>query len=313
MFSETDRFRQVKRLPKKGTIAISALASPVEEKDLNRGVSYLEKFGYRVEVGKSCYSATDYLAGSDALRANEFMSFIEDSRIDAIISARGGFGSMRMLKLLDFDLISQQEKLFIGFSDITALQWAIYAQTGLPAISAGMPATDMARDEMNADFEAAFWSLLEDGQIDIAINHQQEQDQIIQGFGLPGTVSVAAKLLGSEYFPDTTGAILLLEDVNEMKHKVEGYLQQFVLSNVFDKAAAVALGAFTEPENEEYPVVPDIDTLFKRVFRGVRIPVFQGLDYGHIKNKIALPLGTPLSLSLGAETRLKSTANIYKD
>lgn len=312
MYSKAVTFRQVNRLPKGGTIGITAPSSPVDETALNRGVAYLESFGYRVEVGKSCYAKTDYLAGSDALRANEFMSFFEDDRIHAVFAARGGFGSMRMLKLLDFDLLSQKEKLFVGFSDITALQWAIFAQTGLPAISAGMPATDMAREEMNPEFEAFFWSLLERGEMDIPLDHQQDNLAEIHGFGLPGTASVAAKLLGSDFFPNTNNALFLLEDVNEMRHKVEGYLQQFALCGLFDRAAAVVLGAFTPAPEEEYPQVPDLETVFDRVFRGVRVPVIKNLAYGHIKNKIALPLGTPLCLSLGPETRLKSTANLYK-
>lgn len=311
MFSEQTRFRRLKPLPKNGTIAITAPATPVDQSRLNRGVQYFEKLGYRVEVGESCYKKIDYLAGSDALRANEFMDFIDNDSINAIVAARGGFGSMRMLKLLDFELISEKRKLFWGFSDITALQWAIYAQTGLPAISAGMIGTDFAHEEMDPDFEAAFWNLMDTGKLDIDIDHQQETVQEISGIAMPGTVSVAAKLLGSDFFPDTQDAIFLLEDVNEMRHKVEAYLQQFVICGLFDRCKAIVLGEYTPSPTEEYPEVPELQTVFDRVFRGTRVPVIQGLSYGHIRKKKALPLGVGLSLSLGPESTLKSNETIF--
>lgn len=311
MYSDQAKFKQLKPLPKNGTIAITASATPVDEQKLNRGVSYFEKLGYRVEVGKTCYTKTDYLAGSDALRANEFMDFIDDDRIDAVMAARGGFGSMRMLKLLDFQLISEKRKLFIGFSDITALQWAIFAQTGLPSISAGMIGTDFAHEEMDTDFEEAFWNLVHTGKADLTIDHQQENTQQITGTAFPGTVSVAAKLLGSNFFPNTENAIFLMEDVNEMRHKVEAYLQQFVIAGLFDTCKAIVLGKFTPSPTEEYPEVPDLNTVFERVFRGTRAPIIHGLSYGHIRKKNALPLGTPISLSLGPETTLKSPVTLF--
>jgi muramoyltetrapeptide carboxypeptidase len=313
MYSDrTKTFVPLKPIPEGGTFGITAPATTPDPERLERGISYLQSCGYHVKVGDSCHKQEFYVAGSDEARAFELMDMVDDPQVDAILCARGGYGSMRLLKLLDFELFAEQRKPLIGFSDITALQWALYAQTGLPSLSAGMVATDMARDPINADWEEAYWTFLKTGKVSYDLTHQQEDEQEIEGMGLAGTSSVALKLLGSSYFPDTKDHILILEDVNEQTHKIEAYLLQFALAGLFDRASAVITGTIIKDENEEYPSVPDLDTVLDRAFQGTRTPTLRNLPYGHIDEKIPLPIGAPLSLSLGPQSTLKSTESIFE-
>jgi muramoyltetrapeptide carboxypeptidase len=313
MFSDrTKTFVPLNPIPKGATFGITAPATTPDPEKLNRGIEYLESCGYQVKVGETCHREEFYVAGPDEIRAYELMDMVEDPQVDAIICARGGYGSMRLIKLLDFQLFYEQRKPLIGFSDITALQWALYAQTGLPSLSAGMVATDMAREPFNDQWEEAYWKFLETGTVDYQLEHQQEDELTIQGLGLAGTSSVALKLLGSSYFPDPKDHILILEDVNEQTHKIEAYLLQFALAGLFDRAAAVITGIIRKAEEEEYPKVPDLDTVLDRAFQSTRTPVVPNLPYGHIDNKIPLPIGAPLSLSLGPQSTLKSTESIFK-
>lgn len=309
--SQKSNSPSLRPLPKNGTIAVTAPASNPPEDKLNRGIHYLESLGYRVSVGKTCYSSDTYLAGSAKMRADEFMTFMTDPNVDAVFCARGGFGSMQILKMLDYPRLLQSRKLFVGFSDITAMQWAIYSECGLPSISAGMVATDMAHMEIDKEFESNFWKLLHTGEIAYPLDSASTKDFNLTGNVLAGTVSVAAKLLGSEFFPDTTNCILVLEDVLEPKHKVEGYLDQFELSGIFEKSKAVILGTFSPALTEEYPVVPDFDRLFDRVFENIKIPVFRNFGYGHVRNKISLPVGVPLCLSSDTTLQLKTIGSIF--
>jgi muramoyltetrapeptide carboxypeptidase len=312
MFSDrTKTLVPLKPIPKNATFGITAPATTPDPGKLERGVTYLESCGYQVKVGDTCHREEFYVAGPDEARAYELMDMVDDPQVDAIICARGGYGSMRLIKLLDFELFAEQRKPLIGFSDITALQWALYAQTGLPSLSAGMVATDMAREPFSEVWEEAYWKFLESGEVDYELDHEQEEEVEIEGLGLAGTSSVALKLLGSSYFPDPQGHILILEDVNEQTHKIESYLLQFALAGLFDRAAAVITGAIRKAELEEYPSVPDLDTVLKRAFQGTRTPVVHNLPYGHIDDKIPLPIGAPLSLSLGPNSSLKSTESIF--
>lgn len=296
-----------------GTIGVTAPASTPDPIKLERGVRYLESLGYRVIVGATCHTTEHYLAGSDEMRAAELMRFFSDPGLDAIFCARGGYGSMHTLERLDFSVIAYSRKLFVGFSDITALQWAIWHKTGLVSVSAGMPATDMAWDRLDGEFESGFWKLLETGQTVLPLPWKQEVAREHRGHCLPGTASVAAKLFGTPWFPDTHGAVLVLEDVDEPRHKMEGYLRQFQMAGCFRDAHAVILGAFTPSATEPYPIVPELDTVLDRVTAGSTGPVIRGVPYGHIRPKWSVPVGAEVAVSLGPASYLSTIGSIFSD
>jgi muramoyltetrapeptide carboxypeptidase len=307
-------------LPSKGTIGIFAPSSPVEAEKLERGVRYLESLGYRVELAAGCYRADAYIAGNGKERAADFMSLVERDDIDAVFCTRGGFGSIMMLPHLDYQVIRQKRKILLGFSDVTALQWGIFAKTGLPSISAGMAGTDLSYETRNPEFESQFWQLLDSGEINIKLPEQSIQGipspyhkKQVEGIMMPGTLSVAAMLLGTSYFPDLSGCIPVLEDVNEQRHKLEAYLQQLRIGGHFDNIEAVIRGYISPAAEEEYPELPSLDEIFNRAFTGLNreIPQLSGLSYGHIPNKISLPVGIPISLSLTAEPVLETRQRIF--
>lgn len=308
------------RLPAKGTIGIFAPSSPVEAGKLERGVRYLESLGYRVELTPGCYRADAYIAGSGKQRAADFMSLVERDDIDAVFCTRGGFGSIMMLPHLDYRIIRQKRKILLGFSDVTALQWGIFAKTGLPSVSAGMAGTDLSYETRNPDFETQFWQLLNTGQTSVKLPEQVIEGipspyhkNHVEGIMMPGTLSVAAMLLGTSYFPDLGGCIPVLEDVNEQRHKLEAYLQQLRIGGHFDSIEAVVRGYISPAAEEEYPVLPSLDEVFNRAFSGLskEIPQLSGLSYGHIPNKISLPVGVPISLSLASEPVLETRQCIF--
>lgn len=307
----TRRLIKPKPLPKNGTIAVTAPATTPDSTQLERGVRYLESAGYQVIVGKSCYEKFDYLAGADALRASELMDLFCDNRVDAIFCARGGYGGMHLLPLLDYSRIARNPKLFVGFSDTTSLQWAFLAQCNLITVSGGMVASDMGKEEVNPAFEAAFWDFLDTGLLDITLKHTSPNRLNIEGTLLPGTLSVAAKQMGSPWFPDLNDRILVFEDVDEPCHKIEGYLRQFLLSGNLAKSRALIAASFSAPDKESFPDVPQIDTIVSRVMEICDLPWASGIAYGHIPNKISLPVGAPICLSLGPVTTLRSIGSIF--
>jgi len=303
---------KLRPLPEGGTIGIMAPSSPIEPKRLEYGVAYFEKRGYRVIVKPSCHARDNYLAGSAEDRASELMQLVTDPQVDLIFFARGGFGSSAMLPLLDFEAIASAKKLMIGYSDITALEWGIYAQTGIPSLSTGMPATDFYMDPVHPDFEKSFWDFMQTGKIDYDLPvYSNRSTGEIRGIAMPGTLSVAAKLSGSPYFPDLEGSVPILEDVGEPRHKTEGYLWQARLSGWFDAANAVIFGSFSPPEEETFDDVPSMEKVLDRVLKDTGLPVVRDVPYGHIDHKIPFPLGVELSLSFGDTVKITSTQSIF--
>jgi muramoyltetrapeptide carboxypeptidase len=302
-----------KRLPRNGTIGVIAPATTPDLEKLNKGIKYFESLGYRVEVGKTCTSKLDYLAGDDALRASEIMQFFEDPRIDIIMCARGGYGGMHLLPLIDFDIIAKNPKLFIGYSDITALQWGMLAQCNLRTLSGPMMASDFGRETFNSEMEDHFWNFMDSGHLEVYLPYSQEREVNVEGDLIPGNLAVAAKQMSSPWFPDLTGTIPVFEDVDEPMHKIEGYLRQFALSGAFEKTNAAIFGDFSPPEVESFDNVPTLKTIFERVLAPYNLPYATGINYGHIDHKISLPVGAPFSLSLGPETILRSTGTFFSN
>ncbi len=309
--AKPDEFIPLKPLPPGGTIGIFSPSSPVEPDRLKRGISYLESKGFRTITTKSCHASLAYLAGTGRERASDLMQLINDPKVDAVFATRGGFGSMMMLPHLDYDAIRAARKLILGFSDVTALQWSIWHRCGLPSISAGMVGTDLAKETRDPQFEHFFRTLLETGQVRVPLEPYPSSVKM-EGIMMPGTVSVAAMLLGSDYMPDLRGTIPVFEDVLEPMHKVEAYLQQFRLGGHFDGLNGVITGRYTPAEQEEYPEVPDFNTILDRVFGDKTYPVIQNIDYGHIPGKISLPVGVPISVSLGPKSYLSTTQSLFE-
>lgn len=309
-------FIPLRPLPKKGTIGIFSPSSPPEAGKTGQGIRYLESLGYRIITTPSCTLRDEYLAGSGAERARDLMALINNPAVDAIFCTRGGFGSFMMLPYLDYNAIRKARKLLLGFSDVTALHWAIYGKCGLPAISAGMVATDLSYPERNPDFEAYFWKLLETGETEVSFTDElwdeAEQEAEASGISMPGTMSVAAMLLGTGWFPELKGCIPILEDVDEPRHKVEAYLTQLCMGGHFDKCGALVFGQFTDAVTQGYPEVPDLEKIIRRATSPLSARVCKGIAYGHIPGKISLPLGVPISVSLGPTTFLRTRQSIFE-
>ncbi len=303
---------KLRPLPANGTIGMMAPSSPIEPERLKKGIAYFKKRGYRVIVKPSCHARDNYLAGSAENRASELMDLVNDSSVDIIFFARGGFGSSAMLPLLDYNAIKSARKLMIGYSDITALEWGIYAKTGLPSLSAGMPATDFYMHPIHPGFEKSFWDFMQTGKINYDMNVSANRaGGEVHGITLPGTLSVGAKLAGSPYFPEMRASIPILEDVGEPRHKTEGYLWQAKLAGWFEEANAVIFGSFSPAEEETFDDVPSMEKILVRLLKDTELPVITGVPYGHIDHKIPFPLGVEVSIAFGNTVKITSKDSIF--
>lgn len=294
--------RKPPRLHPGGTIAVTAPASPIRSRDkLARGLAYLESCGYRIIRGDSLYAADGYLAGSDSARADELNRFFADPDIEAIFCARGGYGTMRLLDLLDWETIANNPKIFVGFSDITALQWALYARTGIPSISGPMVGVDFA--DPDTEQLSLFWSLLAEPQSERTLWQGHRHDQLCpgstEGILIAGTLTLAAALCGSAFLPSAENAfVFLLEDIGEEPYRIDRMLCQLLLSNVLSTAVGIAFGAFTEDTTRATPTPKrPLETIFAEyVAKAGNPPTVINVPYGHIHGKISAPVGLRVQL-----------------
>lgn len=284
-------------LPRRATIGIISPASPQRNDDyLHRGAQYLESLGYRVKIGKHALKRYNgYLAGDDEQRKHDIETMFADKSIDAIFCARGGYGSSRLLPMLDYNLIASHPKIFVGFSDITALQAAIFRKTGLITFSGAMPSVDM-RDEFDPYAEELFWRILTATEPLGAISQPDDIVPLhsgrVRGRLYCGTLSLFASLCGTPFAPQYTKSILLLEDIGEEPYRIDRMLSQLENSGVFAKTRALALGQFTGiPTTRAATPQPLLSTVLQEYVQRLQLPAVGNVLFGHQPRKLTLPYG----------------------
>ncbi|HEX9974815.1 MAG TPA: LD-carboxypeptidase [bacterium] len=286
------------RLTKGMTIGVISPASrPLDEAIYYRGIEYLKQLGYNVIESTHVLDRRGYLAGLDDDRAGDLNAMFRNPEIGAIFCSRGGYGTPRLIDKLDFDSIQNNPKIFVGYSDLTALSLAIWQKTGLVTFSGPMVAVEMGRG-IDPFTENSFWmSVTSPHPVGLLANPDSSPVRIIkpgksEGRLLGGCLSLINVLLGTPYSPDFDGAILIIEDIDEEPYRVDRYLAQLKLAGVFEKIAGIVLGQFIDcaPKDPEKPSL-ELDQIFLDYFGNLNIPIIANFAYGHGAIKHTIPIG----------------------
>jgi muramoyltetrapeptide carboxypeptidase len=283
-------------------IGVIAPAGAVEEEKLQIGVRILEGAGFRVELGAAARHKAGYLAGTDHERAADLHDMFANPTIKAIIAARGGYGSGRLLPLLDPDRVRQHPKVFVGHSDLTYLLTDLVQRVELvcfhgPMIT-GLDHRPQATDHLFAMLtgERVRW-------------HQAAQAVIQPGTAegrlVGGCLSVLVAMLGTPYALDTRGCLLFIEDVNEKPYRVDRMLTQLRQAGTLDDVAGVIFGEMSgcvATKNERVSV----HDVVVEAFADATFPVAYGLPSGHGTGTLTLPFGIRARLAGERLTLLES-------
>jgi muramoyltetrapeptide carboxypeptidase len=267
------------------TIAIAAPASPFDHKAFETGISVLKSMGYQVKIPDSIFRAQGYLAGSDAQRAELLMNLFADESVKAIVCARGGFGSMKLLPLLDFEVILAKPKILVGFSDVTTLLVAIYQQCGIvtfhgPLVTSLGKGTEKTVSAL-MDAISSHKALVLTPSKSVVLNAGQASGPVIGG-----NLATLTHLMGTPYEPAFERHLLFLEDRGEAPYRIDRMLSQLHLSGRLEGVAGVILGTF-----EGCGSLEDVYAIVKEVFRHTGIPVLAGFELGHGTENITVPVG----------------------
>jgi len=286
------------RLRKGDLIGLIAPAStPSSEEKIYKGAEYLEKSGYRVKYGKHIRTVYGYLAGSDNERSADFNEMVHDNTVKAIFAVRGGYGTPRILQMIDYHALKTNPKIIVGYSDLTALQLAIFRKIGLITFSGPMTGSDMWKD-FDPYTEEHFWRLLTSNKKIGQINNPADEPLVILRHGkatgqlVGGNLSLLACLMGTPFQPPMKDAILFLEDVDESPHRIDRILAQLFNAGVLQKLEALIFGKFTDciSGNPSDPSLT-IDQVQEEFALKVKCPVLTNFQYGHIPRKLTVPIG----------------------
>lgn len=296
------------RLHPGDVIGICAPASPpASESDLEKGIRYLERLGFRVEIGRHARRRHGYLAGRDIERASDLNALFADRRVKAIFVARGGYGSSRILPILDYHSIRRNPKILVGYSDVTALHFALLSMTGLISFSGPMVAAELASGISGAR-EESFWRTLMSARPqppltgDGLIGSRRPPHPPHSGRLLAGNLSLVAALVGTPFFPDVLHPLLLLEEVGEEPYRVDRLLQQVKQSGCTGRAVGIATGRFIRCNPERGKSSLSLRQILLETFSSPGLPIITGIPYGHTRNSIAFPIGVRVRMNVAARS-----------
>ncbi len=282
---------------------IAPASAPVDPTKLENGIRYIEKNGYRVELGKNVSKINGYLAGTDQERADDLNSMFKNKDVKAIICLRGGYGASRILDKINFKLIRSNPKILVGYSEITALQMAILQKTGLVTFAGPMIATDFGNG-VTSYTEDFFWRIVSSNK-KIGRLKYPDNDKLVaitkgsaSGRIIGGNLSVFAALTGTEYFPELKGRILMFEEVDELPYKVDRLLNQLRLLKLFKQIKGIILGRFVDCiEHDTSKRTLTLGEVMEDYMKDLKIPVLYTFPHGHIKDKVTVPFGINIKMN----------------
>jgi muramoyltetrapeptide carboxypeptidase len=298
------RYIKPKRLQKGDLIGIISPAStPDDLSRINSGVKYLEKLGYYSILGSHVGKNHGYLAGTDEERVSDIHTMFKNKNVKAIMCLRGGYGSPRLLDKIDYKLVKRNPKIFVGYSDITALQMAFLQKANLVTFAGPMLAVDFY-DEVSSFTEEFFWRLVTSnkkiGRIKNPNNERMSplRNGSTRGQIVGGNLALLVSLMGTQYFPDVRSKILLLEDTGEAPYRLDRLINQLRIANVFDKVRGIVLGAFTDcKELDLSKKTLTLGEVIEDYFTKLKKPVVYNFQHGHIKDNITVPFGIKIKLN----------------
>jgi muramoyltetrapeptide carboxypeptidase len=278
------------RLKPGDTIGIVAPASPFDQKIFTQGLHVLQSMGFRTRVPDEIFEKNGYLAGSDEHRAGLLMRLFEDQSVNALVCAKGGFGSLRILPLLDFDIIRKNPKVFVGHSDITALLATITVKSGLvsfhgPLVTTLANAPETTCSKLLAAISSNSIVELKPAR-GIALKAGSARGPVIGG-----NLTTLCHMLGTPFAPRFENRILILEDRGEAHYRIDRMLFQMKLAGCFKGIAGLVLGSFEDCGS------PDgIFKIFEEHFKDIPAPILAGFDVGHGPQNMTVPFGLDATL-----------------
>ncbi|MEG2787788.1 MAG: LD-carboxypeptidase [Romboutsia sp.] len=294
-----------KMLKKGDTIGIIAPSSPYKPKskhllneELNNVKKTIENFGYQVKMGKTCYlSYKGYLAGADEERVKDIELMFNDKEVDAILCLRGGYGTPRILDKINYDIIKNNPKIFIGYSDITSLHIVFNQDCNLVTYHGTMASTSPNWDEFTYK---SFMDMIEMEDNLVIENPENEElytlvDGISEGIIIGGNLSLITSTIGSKYEIDVKNKILFIEEIGETMYRVDRMLTQLELAGKFEDCSGIIFGDFEDCKKEREEDYELYDLFLDKIEKYNK-PCVCNLQSGHCKPMISMPLGITCKL-----------------
>lgn len=283
------------------TIGVIAPAGPANKENIENARKNLEALGFKVKMGSACYKKYGYLAGTDAERAADLNAMFKDRNVAGIICLRGGYGAARILDKINYTLVRDNAKVFVGYSDITALHIAFNIKCKLITFHGPMLYSDMSEELDEFSIKSLLRAVMKQESLNNIENPiGQEIKCLIKGKAegqlIGGNLSIIVSGLGTPYEIETKGKILFLEDIGEEPYRVDRMLTQLALAGKLRGAAGFILGDWNHCEPKDSSQSLTLLQVFKNRLEPLKKPTLYNIQGGHCIPKITLPFGVKVFL-----------------
>ena len=280
-------------------VALAAPARAVSPEEMAPAIATLEEWGLKVVVPDGLYERDGQLAGCDGHRAALMQRLLDDPSIAAIVCARGGYGTVRIVDRLDLTRFAEHPKWIVGYSDVTVLHSHLQATLGLPTLHATMPVnfpTDGSPCPATGSLRHALFGTPQD----IAWGaHPLDRKGTVQGVAVGGNLSILYSLLGSRSQVDTRGKILLIEDLDEYLYHIDRMMQALRRAGMLDGLAGLVVGALSDMHDNTIAWGHTAEEIVAEAVADHNYPVAFNAPVGHIGTaNQAITLGIPLTLTI---------------
>ncbi len=265
---------------------------------LTRAVARLEAMGHRVIVDASCHGRWQRFSAPDDERLAAVLRMAADSRVELAVTLRGGYGWTRLLPRLDFNAVANAGKRWMGYSDFTAFQLGALAQTGMTTFAGPVATGDFGAEVPSTFTLDHCFGLLDATTYAVACTLDGADGFATEGTLWGGNLALVAHLVGTPWMPEVADGILFLEDVGEHPYRVERMLYQLHHAGILSRQRAILLGRFTEFELNGNDAGYDLASAVAQLRSLVSVPVLTGLPFGHVPDKLTLPVGGHCALDV---------------
>ena len=284
-------------LQKGDTVLILATAGIISDSTIiDNGIELLKSWGLQVKLGKNLYESNGHFAGTDKQRLEDFQNAIDDDNIKAVWCARGGYGTVRIIDVIDFTSFKKKPKWIIGFSDVTVLHNEIH-NLGIETIHAMMPSTLKLDNEEQKKAQKSLKKALFGKKLKYRVSESDyNREGEAQGQLVGGNLSILYSLLGSRSSIKTDGKILFIEDVGEYEYHIDRMLLNLKRNGYFENCKGLIVGGITDVRENDVTFGKRVEEIILDAVKAYNFPVSFDFPAGHVRDNRTLILGREISL-----------------
>jgi muramoyltetrapeptide carboxypeptidase len=286
---------------------VAPASAPPDPNNIDRSVEVLKRLGFKPRLSANVRKRWGFLAGNDRQRAGDVMRMFTDSKVKAIVCLRGGYGTARLLSLLDYGLIRKNPKIFVGYSDITSLHCAFLRKAGLVSFHGPMLNSDFVKEALPDFTLQGFLRTLMQPKAPGGICHGYRRKTVrvlrrgvASGPLIGGNLSLLCTTIGTPFQPPFKRAILFLEDLDEVPYRFDRMLTHLLNAGLLQQVSGIAVGINANchdpkaKKSKEYRQTLE-DVLAERLLP-LKVPFVSGLPFGHVPYNATLPVGIRVTL-----------------